>query len=411
VEDQNASSRLNRDKTESRTRLAFVLCCVGSFFSCQRVAAQTSLISSGLPSGLLNPNPAVHLGPFDFHGGVNGEGAYDDLATIGPSGPESDFYWSLSPWGSIQAEGANSRIVRAYYQPSFVFYTEHSDLNSINHAGNFSVIWPFNRLTLSLNENVSVGTYIVRDIAERATASTYTTQGQADYQLSDRTKLSSSIAWSLADFGNQYVGSQAFTEQVFATYQFKPTLSGSLGISVYQFEIENAPSQIGEGPFLSVNFSPNPRLSLNATAGVSLQQFGGGVPNAIAESFTINANYQVQPRTRISFQAQRLEAPSSVSTGVNYTDTQFGVTLEQRLPHRLVGTLTLGYTLAEYYAVQTNVSTSRTDTFYSIRTDLTLPLTARWAIGWFYEHDGNMSTLSTFQYDRNTTGLNASWFF
>lgn len=374
-------------------------------------SAQQIRFDQGLSANVLQPRPGLHLGRFDFHGGMFATAAYDDLVQRDASGGgEDDFAWTASPFLTARTEGPNSRTLQLSYQPSFVFYTKHSDLNSINHSGSFSLIFPFNRLKLSLWANVGVASVIVRDIGDRATQQSYSVTGSADYELSDKTTLQGSVTYGRSDFGGQFISSDQFTEQVFADYHFSDRLSTGVGVMATQFQVEDAPGQTSEGPQVRMEYKPNAQLKLSASFGVTMQQFEES-STAIAETFSVGAAYQMRPGTMLTLDATRSEQPSGVDAGQNYTATSLTATVNQTLPHRMVLNLSGGYTQAEYYATQEGIATSRLDNYFFIRSDLTYSLSTAWNFGLFVEHDSNTSSGGNFGYDHNIAGLRAGWSF
>jgi hypothetical protein len=373
---------------------------------------EITAFSTGLPRNLLSPNPGLHLGRFDFHGGLTAGGAYDDLVQFSPAGqPEDDFTWTVSPYLSARTEGPNARSLGLTYQPAFVFYTDHSDLNSINHSGNVVLNWPLNRLTLSLQGNANSAPIIVRDIGNRAETTSFTAQGTADYDLSHLTFLEGIVGFSRYDYGGQYIGSQSYNQQLTVNYRFTPKLTLGAGVSVIEIDAQDEPLQTSEGPQVRLTYVPTPRLHLSASAGVQFQQFGTSQSEGVAPIFTLSGSYLIRQGTSLSVDAHRSEQPSGVFAGQNYSDTGITASISQVLPHRITATLGAGYTLADYYTTQPGVQTSRTDNYYYVNTDVNYALTDRWSLALYFQHTGNSSNGNTFTYDHNIVGLRAGWSF
>jgi hypothetical protein len=386
------------------------------------------------------------LGRFDVHGGVSGSVSFDDYVDVTTNGTVlSDVYWTLSPTVSVKTEGPNGRMVSLTYTPSFIFFTDNPDLNSINHSGSFQLTWPMNRLTLNLSELVAIETGIVRDIADRATLITYSTTASADYVLSDKTSLSLSMTYLPLDYGgtsyggiayggpgtsgigltpgstingvpvgvysgSSFISSQYFTEQLSLNYRFSDRITGSLGIACSQVDVENAPLQTGYGPNLTVTYAPDERTSLSAGAGFQYQQFDSGTPAIIAPTFNLTGSFKPRPELTLTLNGTRSDYPSAVSAGENYSNTAFSFSVSQGFLANYTASATLSYVLADYYATQPGVQTHRTDSYYLFTAALNRRFGTHWSVGLLYERISNNST-TTFSYDQNIVSLTGGWTF
>jgi hypothetical protein len=386
----------------------------------------------GVPSALISPNPGIHVGRFDFHAGANANVYYDDLVDISPTGvPQSDVVWSLSPFFAVETEGPNSRKLRLTYSPSFIFFTDHTDLNTINHYGSFRIDWPFNRLTLMLGEDITIATGIIRDVGNRATIISYSTRASASYQLSDVVSLDGSFSFVPAEYGapsyggigfgstipinypanSQLINSQQYNEQISMNYQVSSKLRTGVGISFTQTEVDQQPGQLGIGPFALASYNPDPHFTLSASAGFQTLQFDSGAPSVISPTFALSVAYKPQSDMTLTLSGSRSETPSAVTAGQNYSSTTFAGTLTRAFRHRINASLGGGYTLADYYATEPGVQTHRTDNYYFVTTSVNWTMTDRWNLGLYYQHSGNGSTAQSFVYDQNTVGLQLSWSF
>ncbi|MFO1497449.1 MAG: hypothetical protein U1G07_03460 [Verrucomicrobiota bacterium] len=61
---------------------------------------------NGLPSGVLSvARPGLHLGRFDFHGGMQTTVSYDDLIQVTTNGAQSDVTRTISPFIQRKRQG------------------------------------------------------------------------------------------------------------------------------------------------------------------------------------------------------------------------------------------------------------------------------------------------------------------
>lgn len=373
--------------------------------------AQTAAFSrEGLPSGVINPNPGIHLGRFDLHGGFDTSVAYDDMVENTIDGTESDVTLTFSPRASIETDGPNARNLKVTYRPSYLAFIDHSRLNNLNHFGTVDIKWPLNRLTLSLQENVSVASVVVRDISDRAEQARYLTEATADYEISHRSSLNGVFDYERSDYGGNFINYQQFTEQLRLDYHFGDRLTVGGGFSATQVVVDQGPGQSSEGPLVRATLTLNPEFSVTAQVGIQWLHFDSGAPVSLAETFNVTGLYQVRPGTSISLNARRAEQPSALLLGQNYTDTGFSLDLNQVLSRRLGLTFIGGYTQADYYATDVGVVTQRSDSYYFVRLTLNWAVTDKWTTGVFVDRSSNQSS-GSFSYDHNVAGVQASWTF
>lgn len=402
----------------SRRHFVLLTCCAASAIAAATASAQVGVFDQGLPAGILDPRPGLNWGRFNFHGGIQGTVAYDDLVQIDENGdPDDDVTWVISPFGSVETEGPNARKLRLYYRPGFRIFTENSDLNTVDHNGLFDLRWPLNRLSLSLAQDVNVASVVVRDIANRAKQLRFSTIGSADYELSDRTSFQLNLTYDRYGYSGQVTGarnlieSQQWGQQLFADYHWTSKLSTGFGASFTQLDVENGPFQMSEGPEWRVNFNPTPELSLRALVGVQFRQFDSDRSGTVEPVLRINSSYQVRPGTVFGLEAHRTEFASGLHAGQNFIETGVMGTVNQVFLRRFSGSLGLGYNFAEYVATEDGIDAQRTDSYYFLRASVDWHMTESWSSGIFFEHTANESDQGSFDYDHNIVGLRGGWSF
>ena len=394
------------------------LCCgLAASLGATTGLAQIGFMDQGIPAGALSPRPGLHLGRFEFHGGIQTTVTYDDLVQITTNGPQSDLSWTLAPFVSAETRGPNDRYVRAYYRPGFLFFTDNTDLNSINHAANFDLRFPLNRLTLSLAENVAVASVVVRDIGNRATQMNFSTIGTADYEYSERTSFQGVLTYDHFGYQGEVEGaknlgsSDQFGQQVWTDYHWGAKLSAGVGVAVSEVKVENGTSQTAEAPELRLYFNPSPDFSLRGAVGVQFRQFDSDQAGTVEPVLRLTSTYRPRPGTTLSLEAHRAEMASGLNSGQNFVDTGFTATINQVFLRRFSASLGGGYTMADYVATEAGVTADRTDSYYSVRTALNWNVRETVGLGLFFEHTGNNSDTQTFTYDHNVVGLQATWSF
>jgi hypothetical protein len=364
----------------------------------------------GIPAALLAPGQGLHLGRFRFHGGASGSVAYDDNIRGGSADRQSDVIYTFSPYGSVSTEGPNSRTLFVSYRPSFLFYQDETELNSVNHFANVDLRWPLNRLTLGLAESISVASSVVRDVGERTMQRNYATQFSADYELGNRTSLHGSVGYDVLDYDKPLFDTHQWTEQLFLDYNFSPTITAGAGVSLAQIQSEESPSQTSESPGVRINYQPLPRLNLGASFGLEFRQYDSDHAGTTEPVYRISGSYQLRRSTSASVEAHRSEQVSGSIAGANFIESGFSAGLTQVFLERFVGTLGGGYTQSDYHATESGVRTQRSDSYYFIRTSVGWSMSDNWGLGLFYERRANDSN-SNVSFDQNVAGVQASWAF
>lgn len=402
----------------SRRRFVSFASAVALTVAAATASAQVGVFDEGLPGGVLDPRPGLNWGRFNFHGGITGTVAYDDLVEADRNGDaEDDVTWVVSPFASVETEGPNARSIRAYYRPGLRFFTEHSDLNTVDHNGLLDLRWPLNRLSLSLAQNVDVSSVVIRDIANRARQLRFGTIGRADYELSDRTSLQLSLTYDRYGYSGEVSGaqnlidSQQFGQQLFADYHWTSKISTGMGASFSQLDVEDAPLQTSEGPEWRVNYTPTANLTLSANVGVQFRQFDSDRSGTVEPVMRIKGSYSPRPGTVLGLEAHRAEFASGLQANQNFIETGVMGTVNQVLFRRFTGTLAAGYNFADYLATTEGVQAERSDSYYMVRTAIDWHITGNWSSGIFYEHTANSSDQGGFEYDHNIVGLRAGWSF
>jgi hypothetical protein len=418
-------------------------------------SAQDIFYSEGLPTGVLGERPGLTLGRWNFHGGVDASALYNDNVRLRAAEPVDDFIFSISPHVRTRTEGPHGRTFSLMYRPSFIFFLDDNDRDSINHAANGSLQWPMNRLTLGLAQSVSIGTYGLsetmslrsfrpaqaglrlrqspapradlvesefeenleaRDVGDRLTRRSYTTRLSADYELGHRTSLSGNFGYSRSDRSGALFSSQRWTQELWLDYSATERTTVGAGVRIGQSEVRNSGLQVYERPSLRLNYTVTDRLGISAFAGAEWRQFEGGSsgPQLV---FGLGSAYKLRESTTLGLNASRSERSSARLGGQNYVQTVVSAGLAQALPYRLSASINGGYLTAEYRAVGAGVVASREDEGYFAGASLNWAFTEQWRFGAFYRHFTNTSESRlgqlgrSFSFDQNAVGINASWVY
>jgi hypothetical protein len=398
--------------------------------------------------------------------------SYNDFVTVDPSGKQvGDFIWTLSPSILIRTEGPENRTVSLAYVPAFVYYLDHSSFDTIDHLATASVLWPLNRLTLGLHENVAIFTGVYQTVGNQASLTSYSTTGTAAYDLSDRTFLSASVSYVPTQYGGfagapyigvatpgvgfpgtgypgtgiagggfsgtgfsgmgypggyggfgtglpvgfvsngQFISSDQYSEQLQLNYRYTPRLTFGGGASITEITISHGPTQLFEGPVLTASYVATALLSFNASTGWYFQQAQNSPSSTLIPYFTLGGSYHMRPGTTLSLTGNRSEQPSGILPGENYTQTGINATLSQKLWPRTSLSLNGSYSYSEYISGGSSGLTKSTDSYYGVGATFSWAVAAHWSTGVFFQHSGSSSSTGSYGFDQNTIGLQAGWNF
>jgi hypothetical protein len=436
-------------------RISLVASGIVTMFAGGLCSAQDLFYSEGVPAGVLGERPGLTLGRWNFHGGVDTSVFYNDNVRLRAGGREDDFIFSVSPNVLAQIEGPYERRLGLIYRPNFFFFVDHSDQNSVNHAGNVNVRWPMNRLTLGLAQSVSIGEFGLaetlsmrsfrpeqasffrrqitapgaglveeeaeevleaRDVGDRLSRKTYGTRFTANYELGHRTSLAGNFGYRRSDYGGNLIGSQQWSQELWADYAVSARTTAGAGVRLAQLDVRQADLQISERPALRLSYTVTDRLGVSAFAGAEWRQFEGGSsgPKAV---FGARGNYQVRETTALTLAASRSERSSARLANQNYVQTVISGGLSQALPFGLAAGINGGYVTADYRSVGPGVVTNREDEGYFAGANLGWAATDYLYFGAFYQHFTNTSRSrsgglpQSFDFDQNIVGIQASWAF
>src|SRR5215467_14404864 len=159
----------------------------------------------------------VRLAGFELFPRASASVMYDDNINI-QSGParQRDVIWSLSPGAILLAgnpgveippgttyeglrflprrpdigfSGQPAKMLLFNYSPTFKFFDEHDNYNSIDQLAQFTGIYSLARLILGLDQDYVKALETVADVGARTPSAHFTTRLTSIYELSDRTSI------------------------------------------------------------------------------------------------------------------------------------------------------------------------------------------------------------------------------
>jgi len=306
---------------------------------------------------------------FDFQ--ITVGALYDDNIYLAHSNREGDFTLSISPLiiatlGDYQNHTDNYFSVA--YQPTFVYYPNHSGLNDWENQVLVDGQYIMNRLTIGGqfrfdSRSGQSTTDINNESVGRVDRNIYDALLRAEYTLTGKISVETELEWLYYDYKNR-IDSTDYIGRLFLNYQIAPKIKVGPGFIMGYTDVQDSPSQAYEQALVQVIYAASDKISLDARGGVEFRHYNGGGGDKTNPVFSIGGTYHPYADTTIDLHAYRRQRASADEYGQNYTATGVALTLTQKVFQRFTFGLEGGYEHADYNSVQPDIVANRTDNFY-----------------------------------------------
>jgi hypothetical protein len=398
---------------------------------------------------LTEPRPAlVAFGPVDIHVRASASLIYDDNISLHDQERTSgggistgrdqeplgdDFIFTFSP-GIIIAKPTTLQDSRTAfsvdYSPSFIFFLDNDEENSIDHAVKAELGYAFTKLTMGVVQNFAETAGGVVDVGTRVSQKSYQTAANARYEMSEKTFLQIDGSYRLTDY-ETLTDSDEWSVTPTVNYQFSPKVTLGLGVTYGQLSVsdqtthvvtnvtanatntstfvtENESTQDYIGPTLRASYRTTEKTDISLSVGVEYRKYSDG-SSSWSPVFSLAGSYRPFEGTSFTIEGHRREQNSAVVNGANFISTGVSLSARQRLRERLFGTLTASYDNADYEPVQRNVSVTRQDDYFLLRYGVEAIVGRSWTIGLFHQYREDESTDKSFSFSNNQVGIQAAW--
>ena len=394
---------------------------------------------------LTEPRPALLVfGPVDLHARASSSFIYDDNISLhdpprraanginAPQGPKplgDDFIFTFSP-GIIVAKPTTLQDSRTAfsldYSPSFIFFLENDQENSIDHAAKAEAGYAFTKLTLGLVQNFSATAGGVVDVGTRVNQKSYQTAANARYEMSEKTFLQLDGTYRLTDY-ETLTDSDEWSVTPTVNYQISPKVTLGLGVTYGQLSVSDQTthvvtnttrtntfitvkerSQSYVGPTLRASYKTTEKTDISLSVGAEYRMYSDG-SSAFSPVFSLAGGYRPFEGTSFTIEGHRREQNSAVLSGANFISTGVSLSARQRLRERLFGTITASYDNADYEPARRNVSVTRQDDYFLLRYGVEAIVGRSWTIGLFHQYREDKSSDKSFSFSNNQVGIQAAW--
>ncbi|HUJ09596.1 MAG TPA: outer membrane beta-barrel protein [Verrucomicrobiae bacterium] len=365
---------------------------------------------------LLRPHlliPSWRIGPFDLRPSLSAGGTYDDNITLGTDGSKlSDMIWTITPALTAVADNTMEgygTLLSLQYSPSFLFFTRHSDNDNVDQHASLEGSWTMAKLSLGLKERFDETKTGIIEVGERLRQRTYYTELDSRYKLGDRTSVEMNPRLTISET-EHLIGYTEWGVDGFLNRELSSKITGGVGGSAGYVDPSDGPVQTYERLLGRLMYALTGKVEVDANGGVEWRDFHSHQSTSTIPVFGIGAAYHPFEGTTLSLEAGRRDEISGALTNEDYTASTVSLAVRQRvLTDRLHVSFTGSYENRDYHASAEQVSGSRTDDFYLLRTEVELSLVRHFTVSAFYQYETDSSSVPARRFSDNQFGFQGTW--
>lgn len=268
--------------------------------------------------------------------------------------PVADYVGRISPtftFGTGGWRGEATNFARLTYTPSFVFYANHRDRDTVNENLEFLADYTLSRYQTSLGIDYSRSN---QPNATQQGLSEYSNLGvnwNNSYLLGGKTFARANFAYLLQDNSNRdnYTTLSAAPQ---LAYQFSPKITVFAGPYAGIAYIGDGGTQTFQGINVGVTYSNLSKLSGQFVFGFQARQYQGenlaGAKDFTTPIFDFELNYELREWTSLTLGLARDVQISDLLRGLSYVNNELRLGLKQKIINRIDFSLTLTYQFLQY---------------------------------------------------------------
>jgi hypothetical protein len=293
----------------------------------------------------------------------------------------------------------------SYDATAFVF-SDHSDLNSIDHDASLRAQWAGSKLTLGSHVNFRDLTGTSNELADRVNQKVYEAGVTATYAWSDLTTLGAELSGQISDYRN-HVDTREARLRLWADHEISVLTKLGIGVTLGRVDVSGGRAQTYEQLLARVNYAAATKVDLMLQVGGELRQIEGGDSQA-TPVFSLAATYSPTVLLKLRLDGYRRVQPSIVDAGANTVTTGTSLNVTYRFHERFELSLGGAYEHADYESVEREGAHARTDNYFLARVGQSYAFTANTRLGAFYQFRTNDSTRKNRSFDNQQVGLELS---
>ena len=295
------------------------------------------------------------------------------------------------------------------YNPSYHYFTDHSDESSFEQDVRVEGRYAFAKLTLSASARFETLNIADTDIGDRVKMRRFQGRIGADYAITDRTTIEAGFEQYIRDYSGDRNDITEYRASGWIDYQAMPKTNIALGYTHGWVDVDNGSSQAFDQVQLRVVWKATEKLGARMSGGVEWR----GIDNrddSTNATFAVGLIYKPFDATSIFLNGFRKTTTSASGFNEPYTSTGFDARVVQRFSEKYFVTAAGGFQSADY---DENLigGFSRKDDYQwgrlSLGWDVNKWLTTMLA----YEYRNNDSNLSNRSFEDHLVYLQFSFLF
>lgn len=349
--------------------------------------------------------------PLTFRVSVNA--TYDDNIYIQAKNPTSDLLWSLSPGVTLgvgDLTGRKGGFATLRYDGKAFYFTNNSELNSVDQVAALEVQWAGAKLTLGGTLGFSNITSPNTETGDRLNQKRYEAGLTATHDWSEKTTLGAAVSGQLVDSKDQ-LNTQGGDLRMWADHEVSVLTKLGLGLKVGFVDVSEGSRQTFEQLLVRVNYAAASKVNVRLEVGGELRQIESGGHADVTPVFALQANYSPYELLTVQLDGYRRVQPSIIDAGANTVVTGAGVRIGYRFLQRFELSVGGAYEQSNYEALGSGSSSPRTDDYYLARIGLSYAFAESMRLTGFYQYRTNESTEADRSFDNQQTGLEFSFAF
>jgi len=351
-----------------------------------------------------------------FHFSLAGGVRYDDNIFLSNSNQEDDLIISVSPTLSVRsgAEGTAQNSYSLSYTPSFLFFTDHSDQNTIDHRASFRFTkqLPKSKIAFVLDYTDTNGSD--RFVSGQVARTRWNASLNYNYLMTEKTRLDLTATTDIDTFKQSGLHDRR-NYAIRGSVLYQLTGKTSIGPSFrYGYtDITGSNNQDAYELGLKAEYQATGKTALTGTLGYNVRSFDGSntASNQNDISWAIGARYAATAKTSLRALFYREPRISYNFQNSGYMATGLSLQASHTLTPRINLYGVISYEDDSYYRTDKNMGVNFDHDYFTATMGANYQMANGFTVGGNMTWRSNSSENSFNEYDSFSCGLNASYNF
>ncbi|HWF18656.1 MAG TPA: outer membrane beta-barrel protein [Verrucomicrobiae bacterium] len=348
----------------------------------------------------------LQWGPVTIHPHASYQLLYADGLQSAPGQQQSSVVQTLSP-GVFLNIGTHWTLD---YSPTITFYSSSQLHDTVNQTMSLSWGTFYEDWSWGFSQGLNIADNPLVQTATQTSTESYNTSLTASHRFNSVMSLDMSLSQSI-NSADQFSSSKSWNTMEYLNYQLFPRMDAALGVGFGYDAVSLGPDMSHETVQARLSWSVANKTGLVVHGGVEdLQYLGGGVPETITPVFGVSLQYQAFSHTSISLNADRSISPALFASQAAQTTT-LGVSLGQRFLQHFNFSVSGSYGLTDYLSSSAGVAAGRSDSYYSISSQLSWAFLKRATVSLTDQYSVNNSNANGFGFSSTQVGIMVGYGF